>query len=77
MSDDIQDWDEVLPHEPNGEVVHWMASKPLTVGAAGLSVAVAGAFTLGALAALAAVAMMHRRAPPPVVEIPRGRFGGR
>ena len=74
MSDEIQDWDEILPHEPNGEVVQWMASKPLTVGAAGISAAVAGAFALGALTALGVLALMHRLGPPPEVELPRRRF---
>lgn len=40
--------DDVRPVEPNGELVHWMAPKPLTVGPAGISAAAAGAFALGA-----------------------------
>ena len=74
MSDEIQDWDEVLPHEPNGEVVQWMASKPLSIGAAGISAAVAGAFAVGALTTLAVLALLHRLGPQPAVEPPRRRF---
>jgi hypothetical protein len=67
----IEDWDEVLPQEPNGELVHWMAPKPLTVGPAGISVAAAGAFALGAVATVAALALMHWLGPRRRVEIPR------
>ena len=55
----LDDIDDILPPEPNGEVVHWMDPRPLTVGAAGLSLTAAGAFALGALTALAAVAVMR------------------
>jgi hypothetical protein len=60
MSDHI---DEILPAEPNGELVHWMGKKPLTVGPAGISAAAAGAFALGALVTLAALALMHMLGP--------------
>ncbi len=50
-----QDYDEVLPQEPKGELVHWMEPRPLTFGPAGLSLAVAGAFALGLAVALLAV----------------------
>ena len=57
MLDDI---DDILPVEPNGEVVHWMQPRPLTLGAAGISMSIAGAFALGALAAIVAVALYNR-----------------
>ena len=53
----FDDIDDILPPEPNGEVVHWMQSRPLSLGAAGISMSVAGAFALGALAAVAAMAI--------------------
>lgn len=60
MSDSVFDEiDDVLPPEPNGEVVHWMAGRPLTLGAAGISVATASAFALGALAAVAVISLLH------------------
>lgn len=55
--------------EPEGEVVQWMAPKPLSVGAAGLASAVAGAFVLGALTAVGVLAALHW------IE-PRGREAG-
>jgi hypothetical protein len=51
--------DDVLPPEPNGELVHWMEARPLTLGATGISVATASAFALGALAAVAVLGLMH------------------
>jgi len=70
MSEEIQDWDEVLPHESNGEVVHWMAPKPLSIGAAGISAAAAGAFALGAVTTLAVLAAMRWLGPQREVELP-------
>ena len=55
--------DEVLPEQPNGEVVHWMDPAPLRVGPGGLSVAVLGAFTLGVAAAFGAMAFARWFAP--------------
>jgi len=55
--------DDILPPEPNGELVHWMDPRPLTVGTAGISLAAAGAFALGALAAVAVMAILRRNEP--------------
>lgn len=66
-----EDWDDVLPGEPNGEVVHWMAPRPMAVGPAGISMAAAGAFALGAVAAVAVLAAMHWLTPERRVELPR------
>ena len=65
MTDSVLDEiDDILPPEPNGEVVHWMEPRPLTVGATGISIAVATAFALGALTAVATLALMHWLGPP-------------
>jgi len=42
-----ENFDELLAAEPRGELVHWMEARPLSVGAGGLSLAVAGAFAAG------------------------------
>jgi hypothetical protein len=64
MSDGVFDEiDDILPPEPNGELVHWMEPRPLTLGAAGISVAAASAFALGALAAVAVISLLHWGGP--------------
>lgn len=65
-----EEWDDVLPNEPNGEVVHWMAPRPMAVGPAGVSLAAAGAFALGAAAAVAVLAAMHWLTPERRVALP-------
>jgi hypothetical protein len=67
----FDDIDDVLPPEPNGELVHWMEPRPLTVGATGISLATAAAFALGALATLAVVGLMVARAAPGKDTVPR------
>jgi hypothetical protein len=53
MSEHVyEDYDEVLPEAPNGELVQWMDPRPLSFGAAGIGIAVAGAFALGLATAL-------------------------
>lgn len=60
MGDGIfEDIDDVLPAEPNGELVHWMEPRPLSLGATGVSLATAGAFALGALATLGVIGLVH------------------
>ena len=61
MLDEI---DDILPPEPNGELVHWMQPRPLTVGPAGISIATAAAFAIGALTAVAAFALLRWLRPP-------------
>jgi hypothetical protein len=60
--------DDVGPVEPTGEVVHWMAPKPLSLGPAGISAAAAGAFALGAVTAVAVLALMHLLGPERQIE---------
>jgi len=59
----FEDIDDILPTEPNGEIVHWMQPKPLSLGPAGISVATASAFALGALATVAVLGLMHWMGP--------------
>jgi hypothetical protein len=53
--------DELELEDPDEEpeIVHWMTPRPLSVGALGLSGAVAGAFVLGAATAVGVLALMH------------------
>jgi hypothetical protein len=53
--------DELELEDPDEEpeIVHWMARRPMSVGAVGLSGAVAGAFVLGAATAVGVLALMH------------------
>jgi hypothetical protein len=66
--------DDLGPVEPDGEVVHWMAPKPLSVGALGISAAAAGGFALGAATAVAVLALLHWLGPEREVEAPRRWF---
>jgi hypothetical protein len=68
-----EDFDDVLPEEPNGELVHWMEPRPLTFGPAGLSLAVAGAFALGLAAALIAVGVTRMVGPERRMSLPLER----
>jgi hypothetical protein len=52
-----------LIEEPDNEVVHWMAPKPMSVGPGGLSAAVSAAFVLGAATAVGVLALMHWLGP--------------
>jgi hypothetical protein len=66
-----EEYDDVLPEEPNAEVVHWMDPRPLSFGPTGLALAVAGAFALGLATALIAVGVSRlsgpeRRMSPPL-----------
>jgi len=68
-----EDFDDVLPEEPNGELVHWMEPRPLTFGPAGLSLAVAGAFALGLATAMIAVGVTRMMGPERRMSLPLGR----
>lgn len=72
MSDHPFDYvDDILPDEPNGELVHWMEPKPMSLGLPQISVAAAGAFALGALSAVAVLALMHWVGPEREVAMPK------
>lgn len=66
-----EDYDEILPSEPNGEVVHWMAPRPLALGPAGVSVTAAGAFLAGAAATLVVLGLLHWLGPERELRRPR------
>jgi hypothetical protein len=57
MEESLEDVGPVLPPDQNnGEVVHWMGRKPVSVGAVGISATAAGAFALGVAATLVVLA---------------------
>ena len=55
----FEDIDDILPDEPEGELVHWMEPRPPSLGPTGVSLATAGAFALGALATVGVLALLH------------------
>jgi len=57
----------ILNPDSNGELVHWMARRPLQVGPAGVSAAAAGAFALGVAATVTALMLLHWLDPKPLV----------
>jgi hypothetical protein len=59
----IQDADELGRPATNGELVHWMAPKPLRVGPAGVSAWAAGAFGVGVVATVVVLAFAHWLGP--------------
>ncbi|RAK56935.1 hypothetical protein [Phenylobacterium deserti] len=73
MSDHTLDFvDDILPEEPNGELVHWMEPKPLSLGAVGITAATAGAFAIGVAATLGVLAVLHLLGPDrEAADIPR------
>lgn len=56
MSEHHEDY---VSEEPDGVLVHWMDPKPLTIGSVELSSVVVGAFALGAVTAIAGVALVR------------------
>jgi len=59
--------------ETDGELVHWMARKPLRVGPAGVSATAGVAFTVGVIATVAVLALTHWLGPQRTIETPRRR----
>lgn len=70
------DYVDDLPPEPNGEIVHWMEPRPLSLGPTGVSAAALGAFALGAAVAVSVLALLHWLGPVREVEVPRVRYRG-
>lgn len=73
MSEQVLDEVEGAAPAENGELVHWMARRPLSVGAAGMSITAGAAFTVGVLATLGVLAMVGWLGPERVVEAPMRR----
>ena len=55
--------EDILPIEPNGEVVHWMEPHRTGLGPAGISTGAVAAFALGVAAAFGALAAYRYLAP--------------
>jgi hypothetical protein len=55
----------------DGEMVHWMERPPLRVGAAGVTITAGAAFTLGVVAAVGTLALMHWLGPERIIEVRR------
>jgi hypothetical protein len=68
-----EDYDEVLPDEPSGELVHWMEARPLSFGPTGVALAVAGAFALGLATALIALGVSRMAGPERRMSLPLER----
>ena len=67
----IEEMDDLAQPAANGELVHWMARRPLSVGPAGVSVTAGAAFTAGIVAAVAVLALLHWLGPERVIEVRR------
>ena len=70
----IEDVDDLGQPAANGELVHWMDRPALRVGATGVSVTAGAAFTVGVVATVAVLALMHWLGPERAVEMPRRRM---
>jgi hypothetical protein len=57
MEESLEDIGPVLSEEADGELVHWMGRKPLSLGPAGVSATAVGAFVLGVAATLLVLAL--------------------
>lgn len=69
----VEDLEDLEQPTPNGELVHWMARKPLTVGPTGLSVAAASGFVLGVVGTLTVLALAGWLGPEREIVTPRRR----
>ena len=67
----IEEVDDLAQPVANGELVHWMARRPLSVGPAGVSVTAGAAFTAGIVAAVAVLALLHWLGPERAIEVRR------
>ena len=57
--DTYNELEDAGQHAEPGELVHWMAPRPLTVGAAGVSATAVGAFVLGLGVGAGALMIAH------------------
>jgi hypothetical protein len=65
----VEDVEDLAQPTANGELVHWMGRKPIAIGPAGLSVAVASGFALGVAATLAVLGLSGWLGPEREIEI--------
>jgi hypothetical protein len=65
--------DDILPEEPNGEVVHWMEPRRMQMGPTGISATAASAFALGVAAAIGAF-FLYRYLEPRREALPPWRW---
>lgn len=52
-------YDEGIDHPHAGEIVHWYAKRPVTVSTAAATGSVVGAFALGVLTTVGALALLR------------------
>jgi hypothetical protein len=67
----IEEVEDLEQPAADGELVHWMDRRPLTVGPAGVTITAGAAFTLGVVTAVATLALMHWIGPDRVFEVRR------
>jgi hypothetical protein len=67
----IEEVDDLEQPTVDGDMVHWMEPRPLSVGPAGVSATAGAAFTLGVVAAVATLALLHWLGPERVIEVRR------
>lgn len=64
---DYGEWNDAPPLDTSsptdGEVIHWMAPKPVRVGPGGVTATAAAAFVLGIGVAVGTLALMHWLGP--------------
>jgi hypothetical protein len=72
ISDGIQGEERLEPPPArNGELVHWMAKKPLRVGPMGVSATAGAAFVMGLATAVAVLALAHWLGPERTMPVRR------
>jgi len=71
-----REMDDLGQPSPDGELVHWMDRKPLSLGPTGVSLTAGAAFTLGVAVTVAVLALTHWLGPQRVAEIPRRQGRG-
>lgn len=76
MSDPVvEEVDDLGQPTANGELIHWMAPKPVSLGAVGISATAASAFVAGIAVSLSVLALLHWLDPDRKLELPWRRGG--
>jgi hypothetical protein len=76
IEEPVDDIGGAMPPPDDGELVHWMDPKPLRIGPAGITGTALAAFTLGAVTAVAVLAIAHWIGPVRTVTVERGSRRG-